>query len=100
MNICARKDCGSEFVKGTHNQKFCSAECCRVETNRRIMEKYYDKRDQRLGKVRYCSECRTTKLSRYNNDKICAGCSTKQTVSANQSVIDMLLTVSWHPTAA
>jgi hypothetical protein len=92
---CARYDCDVQFTAATHNQKYCSAECCRVATNRRIMEKYYDRRDQRLGKVRYCSKCKTTKLSRYNDGKVCSGCEAQQNANANKTIADMLMSVSW-----
>jgi len=92
---CARKDCSNEFEPATHNQKYCCAECCRVATNRRIMEKYYDKRDQRQGKARFCSSC-GSKLSRYNDGKECSSCELSRTVSANRSVADMLSSVSWQ----
>ena len=42
--ICANTECAKEFDSKTHNQKYCSDECCRVATNRRIMEKYYEKK--------------------------------------------------------
>jgi hypothetical protein len=93
---CARQDCEIQFIAATHNQKYCSPECCRIATNRRIMEKYYDKRDQKNGKVRYCSTGCGTKLSRYNDSKICSGCDIKQHVSANRTVADMLLAVNWQ----
>lgn len=93
---CANNGCDIEFEASTHNQKYHDAECCRVATNRRIMEKYYDRRAQRQGKIRYCTSCETTKLSRYNDGKICSSCETQQTVSANKSVADMLLSISWQ----
>lgn len=100
MIICARTDCEVNFERNTHNMKYCSAECCRVATNRRIMEKYYDKRDQRQGKIRFCTSCTTTKLSRYNDGKICSGCENQQNVSSNKSVADMLSSISWQPAQA
>ena len=42
--ICAREECGIEFEQKTHNQKYCSDECCRIATNKRIMDKYYKKK--------------------------------------------------------
>lgn len=96
MITCARKDCLIKFDPNTHNQKYCSAECCRVATNQRIMEKYYDKRDQKNGKVRFCAFDCGTKLSRYNDNKICSGCEIKQHVSANRNVADMLMSVNWQ----
>ena len=42
--ICANKDCAIDFDARTHNQKYCSDECCRLATNKRIMEKYYERK--------------------------------------------------------
>lgn len=94
MNICARSGCEEKFDKKTHNQKYCSDECCRLATNERIMEKYYAKRDQRQGKARYCNSCGETKLSRYNDSMICSACKTKKEINANQSALSMLLNAS------
>jgi hypothetical protein len=70
---CANKECNKQFNAKTHNQKYCSDECCRVATNRRIMEKYYEKKAIRNGSPRICKKCKT-KLSRYNQTDVCAGC--------------------------
>ena len=56
--ICANKECSKEFEPKTHNQKYCTDECCRVATNRRIMEKYYEKKAIRNGAIRQCSKCK------------------------------------------
>jgi hypothetical protein len=92
---CARVGCIELFQPATHNQKFHDSECCRIATNARIMQKYYEQRDRRQGKVRICISC-DTKLSRYNDDQVCASCTIKEHVSANKSVTDMLLAVSWQ----
>lgn len=65
--------CGVEFEKNTHNQKYCSAECCRLATNKRIMERYYEKKGNRGGRQRTCRKrgC-DTKLSRYNDNYYCS----------------------------
>ena len=42
--ICQNKECSQEFEPKTHNQKYHSDECCRMATNKRIMEKYYEKK--------------------------------------------------------
>jgi hypothetical protein len=59
---CANKDCAKDFEPKTHNQKYCSDDCCRVATNKKIMEKYYEKKAIRSGSKRYnqlsiCSKC-------------------------------------------
>lgn len=74
---CAAEGCDEVFVKKVSNQKYHNDECCRKETNRKIMEKYYDNRARLLGKERMCKQCKTTKLSRYNEKQVCAACELK-----------------------
>lgn len=72
--ICANKECAIEFEPKTHNQKYCTDECCRIATNKRIMERYYEKKAIRNGSiVRKCVKCKS-KLSVYHNDNICSPC--------------------------
>ena len=87
---CAREGCENQATRKTHNQKYCSDECCRLATNSRIMENYYRRRDQRQGKPRFCTVCESTKLNRYNDSQICASCKTKREIEVNNSVVDML----------
>jgi hypothetical protein len=77
--ICANEGCDEEFEKSTHNQKYCSDECCRDATNRKIREKYYEERARLSGKKRSCSTrgCKNM-LSRYNETTICAECVAEQ----------------------
>lgn len=93
---CSNYGCNNTFLPKTHNQKYCTDECCRLATNRRIMEKYYARRDQRQGKVRICRECGETKLSRYNNSLVCSSCDLKREIAVNGSVLSMLSAVSWQ----
>lgn len=88
--VCDRKGCDEVYVKKTHNQRYHDNECCRLATNARIMEKYYDRQNQRKGRTRYCQECQTTKLSRYNDSLVCASCVSKKSVDANAEVLRML----------
>lgn len=71
--ICSNTTCSKEFEAKTHNQKYCSDECCRIATNKRIMEKYYEKKAIRNGAVRNCKKCKA-ELSRYNQLDICMTC--------------------------
>lgn len=96
MSKCANEGCENTYTPKTHNMKYCSAECCRVATNRRIMEKYYAKRDQRAGKARFCIKCKATRLSRYNDSQVCGSCRIASTSSANNAVVNMLAAVSWQ----
>jgi len=72
--ICQNSACKKEFINKTHNQKYCSDECCRVATNKRIMEKYYEKKAIRNGSLRVCKKC-SSQLSRYNESNLCSSCS-------------------------
>jgi hypothetical protein len=75
--ICSNTSCSKEFESKTHNQKYCSDECCRIATNRRIMDKYYEKKAIKNGAVRLCKKCKS-KLSRYNSEDLCASCNKNQ----------------------
>lgn len=92
--VCAREGCDVVADRKTHNQKYCTDECCRLATNKRIMEKYYERQAQRKGTARYCKRCDITKLSRYNDSSICNGCKSEGQVAANNSVIAMLTNAS------
>lgn len=91
---CAREECGVEFVKTTHNQKYCTNECCRIETNRKIMEKYHERAAIRRGKKRTCASCQTP-LSRYNENKFCGSCEVKKRESHMGEAAQLVASVSW-----
>ena len=91
---CARAECGKEFHKTTHNQKYCTNECCRIETNRKIMEKYHERAAIRKGKKRSCNDCGTS-LSRYNEGKICGACETRKREEHVGEAAALVGSVSW-----
>lgn len=87
--ICSREDCGKEFNSKTHNQKYCSDECCRIATNRRIMEKYYEKKAIKSGKQRQCKTCKAN-LSRYNYSNMCSLCEEKKDSENKKNLLEMI----------
>jgi hypothetical protein len=87
--ICSNKECAKKFNAKTHNQKYCSDECCRIATNRRIMEKYYEKKAIRNGAHRVCKKC-NTKLSRYNQTEICSTCEKRITFESRTVIWEIL----------
>jgi len=87
--ICANKECGIDFEPKTHNQKYHSDECCRVATNKKIMEKYYEKKAIRSGSKRLCQKC-NSQLSRYNDQKICSKCEKNSLIKNRSKIIEML----------
>ena len=74
IKICANPSCESPFQPTRHNQKYCSKDCCKVVTNAKIMQQYYEKKERKQGKVRICQRCEITRLSRYNDGFICQAC--------------------------
>lgn len=92
--VCARVDCPKNFFRKKHNQIYCSNECCRISTNRRIMEDYYALKDQKAGKPRFCNVCKLSRLSRYNSGKTCAACQSKQRNKDNDVLFGMVATLS------
>ena len=90
--ICANKECAKEFDSKTHNQKYCSDECCRIATNKRIMEKYYEKKAIKNGSSRQCKKCKS-QLSRYNADLICSKCN-KQLRDTSKSLMEVIDEIS------
>lgn len=87
--ICANKECGKKFKPKTHNQKYCCDECCRVATNKRIMEKYYEKKAIRNGALRPCKVCGGM-LSRYNMDATCLTCENKKVLDRKSKIRTLL----------
>jgi hypothetical protein len=90
---CYRKECIVEFEPKTHNQKYCSDECCRIATNKRIMQKYYEKKAIRNGSHRACLKC-NGKLSRYNQNSVCSVCEKNNNNSQRTKILDMLNEIS------
>lgn len=78
-------------MPATHNQKYHTSECCRMATNSRIMENYYERKARRSGNVRMCAtkSC-NTKLSRYNDEKICGKCAAAQVDDERKELLRML----------
>lgn len=89
--ICAYDECDNEFEPRTHNQKYCSDECCRTATNIKIKEKYYEKKERLNGKVRICkaSDCKTL-LSRYNESPYCTLCELRKESKAKTQLLKEL----------
>jgi hypothetical protein len=70
---CANPICSRAFEPTRHNQKYCGKECCKLVTNAKIMEQYYEKKARKAGKKRVCETCPTV-LSRYNEGSKCQSC--------------------------
>jgi len=92
---CAYEECGQEFKPKTHNQKYCSDECCRTATNQKLKDQYYEKKARLAGKKRICKNkgC-TVVLSRYNETSICDKCKGASKIAERNALIAMVKRVS------
>lgn len=91
VRICAHTECGKEFTAKTHNQRYDTDECCRLATNKRIMERYYEKKERRQGGRRVCvTDSCATVLNRYNDSEICALCLAKKDTGVKNFIHDMV----------
>jgi hypothetical protein len=92
--ICAYEYCQKEFEPKTHNQKYCSDECCRIATNEKLRQAYYDKKDRLAGKPRKCkTQGCNVMLSMYNEGKICDKCINEKKEKERKSIVDMVKNV-------
>lgn len=91
--ICANSECKKDFNPKTHNQKYCTDECCRIATNRRIMEKYYEKKAIRKGSKRPCIKCKA-QLSRYNTSSMCSSCEKSVSLETKNKLFGMINDIS------
>ena len=92
--ICANPTCTNEFVQKTHNQKYCSSECCKVVTNEDIKRKYHEKRARLKGLVRFCARGCGTQLSRYNKYDTCGMCDSREIKSAQSNLKGILSVIT------
>jgi hypothetical protein len=86
MKNCAH--CGEVFESNKKNQKYCAPSCCRLATNKKIMERYYENKKRKSGVKRYC-DCGQL-LSRYNDSDICFVCLKKKKENDNSAVIEVI----------
>lgn len=94
MDICARSGCDEAYVRKTHNQKYCSDECCRIATNAKIMERYYENKRRRSGAPRVCDECNAV-LSKYNLTDRCASCEANKIANQKSLVLQQIAVIVW-----
>lgn len=90
---CAREECKKPFKKVTHNQKYCSNECCKIETNRKVMETYHRNAAIRRGVKRNCADCGNI-LSRYNTGIVCSPCEAKRKEPTGEAAA-LVASVAW-----
>lgn len=74
IRICINEDCKKEFTAKVYNATYCSVECRRIITNKKLLEKYYEtKSNMKTKRICKTKDC-TTILSKYNKENICELC--------------------------
>lgn len=81
-------NCATAFESNKKNQKYCTPACCRLATNKKIMEKYYENKKRLSGEKRYCS-CGQL-LSRYNEMNQCFVCSQQEKKSHEDGILEVI----------
>ena len=72
--ICANDECNKNFRPKTYNGVYCSEECRKIVTNKKLLSKYYSDKENKTKKRTCATKNCTTILSRYNKEKICERC--------------------------
>ena len=72
---CANPECNNIFEPLVHNAIYCGDACRKLITNQKVLDKYYEKKEQKanmLSQKRVCAHtgCDTV-LSIYNDETIC-----------------------------
>jgi len=93
--ICDLENCENEFEPKTHNQKYCSDQCCKIATNIKIKQKYHENKARRNGAIRICSNngC-NMELSRYNKTNKCYSCDSKKEFEDRNNILKLIGHVS------
>lgn len=78
LKKCANTECNKEFETKVYNAIYCSPECRRIVTNKKLLQNYYTKKNNK-NKKRICNNdnCSTV-LSTYNKENICEPCKTER----------------------
>jgi hypothetical protein len=84
-------NCGTTFESNKKNQKYCTPSCCRLATNKKIMEKYYENKKRLNGEKRYCN-CGQL-LSRYNENIVCYQCELKEKENSRENILEVIANV-------
>jgi hypothetical protein len=72
--ICQNDECKKEFIAKVYNTIYCSPECRKVVTNKKLLENYYRKKDNKKRKRVCITDNCNTVLSSYNEEDICEQC--------------------------
>ena len=72
--ICANDECKKEFIAKVYNALYCGVDCRRIITNKKLLNQYYENKNNRNTKRTCKTKDCTTILSKYNKETICEQC--------------------------
>jgi hypothetical protein len=78
---CSNPECSKKFIPKTYNGVYCSVECRKFATNKKLLEKYYINKENKTKKRICATPSCSTVLSRYNKEKICEQCKTERYIA-------------------
>lgn len=76
--ICANEDCKQKFIAKVYNTIYCSPECRKIVTNKKLLDNYYRKKSNKTRKRTCITKDCSTILSQYNSEDICEMCKTER----------------------
>lgn len=79
--VCANDNCSNVFVPKTYNGVYCSSECRKIFTNKKLLDKYHTNKNNKFKKKVCANNGCTTILSSYNKEKICEQCKIKRYIN-------------------
>lgn len=86
--VCSNDICKKEFTAKVYNTIYCSPECRKVVTNKKLLENYYKKKENKTRKRVCVTKKCSTVLSTYNQEDICEQCK-------NERYIQRLIGWGW-----
>ena len=88
VRFCNNDDCKKEFIAKVYNTIYCSPECRKIITNKKLLDNYYRKKENKTRKRVCITKNCSTVLSSYNKEDICEQCK-------NERYIQRLIGWGW-----
>ena len=86
--VCANDECKKSFTAKVYNTIYCSPECRKIVTNKKLLDTYYKKKENKFKKRICITDTCSTILSSYNTEEICEQCK-------NERFIQRLIGWGW-----
>lgn len=71
---CENEECKKDFIAKVYNAIYCGAECRKIVTNKKLLQAYHTKKENKKKKRSCKTKNCNTILSTYNKEDICEAC--------------------------